>query len=161
LKNKFVLFAIGICTIVLLSFLVQLVLPFIVDNVTAQDPRLIIWVFDKDVADSQFGYYDGTIIQSTTPTYKDADIEGLACLNNVIYASGGRDGKAPSTLNTLAIDRISNQSTLTKIADIHTADGAAFFEVVSLSAKADGSLWGYADNPPLRGQRCGHVDCAV
>lgn len=117
----------------------------------AQETRFIIWVFDKNVADSQFGYYDGANVQSTEPIYEDADIEGLACLNNVIYAAGGLDGDAPSTLNILSVDPAINSATLSKIADIHTVDGSPFFEVVSLAARNDGTLWGYADAPPLRG----------
>lgn len=117
----------------------------------AQETRFIIWVFDKNVADSQFGYYDGANVQSTEPIYEDADIEGLACLNNVIYAAGGLDGDAPSTLNILSVDPVSNSATLSKVADIHTVDGHPFFEVVSLAARNDGTLWGYADLPPLRG----------
>lgn len=151
MKTKSALLSMGKYVIFFLLFLVLLAFPFIVDNVAGQDARFILWVFDKGLDDSQFGYYDGTVIQATEPLYQDADIEGLACLDNIIYASGGRDGKAPSTLNTLVVDPASNYATLTKIADIHTADGTAFFEVVSLSANADGTLWGYADNPPLRG----------
>lgn len=151
MKTKSTLSSTGKCVIFLLPFLVLLALPFIVDNVAGQDARFILWVFDKDLADSQFGYYDGAVIQSTEPVYEAADIEGLSCLHNIIYASGGRDGKAPSTLNTLIMDRANNQATLTKIADIHTVDGIAFFEVVSLAANTDGTLWGYADQPPLRG----------
>jgi hypothetical protein len=122
-----------------------------VSSAVAQDARFIIWVFDKNVPDSQFGYYDGTNIQPTAPIYEDADIEGLACLNNVVYAAGGLDGDAPSTLNMLAVDPTSNTAALSKIADIHAVDGSPFFEVVSLAARNDGTLWGYADLPPLRG----------
>lgn len=151
MRTKFALLSTNKYFIALLALLGLLMLPFIIANVGAQTPYFMIWVFDKGLDDSQFGYYDGAVTQATTPLYQAADIEGLACLNNIIYASGGRDGKAPSTLNTLVIDTVTNQATLTKIADIHTVDGAAFFEVVSLSASADGTLWGYADTPPLRG----------
>lgn len=151
MRTKFALLSTEKRFISLLLLLALLVLPFIVADADAQTSRFIIWVFDKGLDDSQFGYYDGIVTQATTPFYQAADIEGLTCLNNIIYASGGRDGKAPSTLNTLVIDTGTNQATLTKIADIHTADGAAFFEVVSLSVSADGVLWGYADEPPLRG----------
>jgi len=81
-----------------------LFLQFFLGSAVAQDTRFIIWVFDKNVPDSQFGYYDGTAIQPTNPIYPRADIEGLSCLNNVIYAAGGLDGDAPSTLNTVAIN---------------------------------------------------------
>jgi hypothetical protein len=101
--------------------------------------------------DSQFGYYDGTVVQATDPVYVGADIEGLSCLDNVIYASGGLDGRAASTLNTVVIDTATNTATLNKLADIVTATGDPFFEVVSLSARSDGTLWGYADIAPLRG----------
>jgi hypothetical protein len=120
-------------------------------EVAAQDAQFIIWVYDQSLADSQFGYYDGTTIQATQPIFYDADIEGLACVNNVIYASGGLDGAAPSTLNQVTLDVVNQSATLTKIADIQTATGEPFFEVVSLSMRADGTLWGYADQAPLRG----------
>lgn len=117
----------------------------------AQETRYLIWVFDRSLRDSQFGYYDGAAVQATEPIYPGADIEGLACLNNVIYASGGQDGRAPSTLNTLVIDIDTNTATLTKFADILNADGSPFFEVVALSARSDGTLWGYADRGSQRG----------
>lgn len=119
--------------------------------VSAQDNREIIWVFDEGTQDSQFGYSDGSVIQAVDPGDPQADIEGLACLGNVIYASGGLDGQATSTLNTLTIDMGANTATLTKLADIVTATGNPFLEVVSLSARDDSTLWGYADMPPLRG----------
>jgi hypothetical protein len=133
---------------------VLLLVPFwwpLPNDAMAQETHFFIWVFDQRVPDSRFGYYDGTTIQALDPLYEDADIEGLACLNNVIYAAGGLDGHAPSTLNTLAIDVATNTATLRKLADLHTPDGSPFYEVVSLAAHADGTLWGYADKPPLRG----------
>jgi hypothetical protein len=141
-------------SIVLLVMLLVLALclrSFFVSGAVAQDSHFIIWVFDQSLRDSQFGYYDGTAIQATTPIYAGADIEGLACLDNTIYAAGGLDGDAPSTLNTVVIEVGTNTATLTKLADIHSVDDNPFFEVVSLSARADGTLWGYADKPPLRG----------
>ncbi len=140
-----------ILLLLLLLCLAVLIRPIWISRAVAQEDRFILWVFDKNVLDSQFGYYDGTHIQSTQPIYEGADIEGLACLNGVIYAAGGLDGYAPSTLNTLVIDVASNTATLRKIAEIHTLDGSPLFEVASLSAHNDGTLWGYADQSPLRG----------
>jgi hypothetical protein len=141
-------------SLVLLVVLLVLALclrSFFVSGAIAQDTHFIIWVFDKSLRDSQFGYYDGTAIQATEPIYASADIEGLACLDNTIYAAGGLDGDAPSTLNTVVVDVSTNTAFLNKLADIHSVDGNPFFEVVSLSARDDGTLWGYADKPPLRG----------
>jgi hypothetical protein len=138
-------------TLLLALLLPLLFLRFFLGAAAAQETHFIIWVFDQGLRDSQFGYYDGATVQATEPVYYGADIEGLSCLNNVIYASGGLDGRAPSTLNTVVIDTGANTAALSKLADIRTMDGDPFFEVVSLSARSDGSLWGYADEPPLRG----------
>src|SRR5687768_8907549 len=85
---------------------------FLVGGAAAQESHFIIWVFDQNVPDSQFGYYDGATIQALDPIYAGADIEGLACLNNVIYAAGGLDGDAPSTLNTVTVDVATNTATV-------------------------------------------------
>lgn len=120
-------------------------------TVAAQDHPFIIWVYDKGVRDSEFGYYDGTSVQSTGPTFEEYDIEGLACLDNTIYGSGGRDGRGTSELYTVQIDVTTKQTTLVKIGDIQTTNQEPFFEVVGLSEKVDGSLWGYADMGDRRG----------
>lgn len=120
-------------------------------TVAAQDHPFIIWVYDKGTRDSQFGYYDGASAQSTTPIFDEYDIEGLACLDNTVYGASGRDGRDVSELYTVQIDIATNQATLGKIGDIQTSAQAPFFEVASLSEKADGSLWGYADRGDLRG----------
>lgn len=120
-------------------------------NVAAQDSPFIFWVFDIGTRDSQFGYFDGTTVQSTGPIFEEYDVEGLACLNDTLYGASGRDGRGTSELYTLAIDITTNQTTATKIGDIQTAAQEPFFEVASLSEKADGTLWGYADMGDRRG----------
>jgi len=117
----------------------------------AQDHPFIIWVYDIGTRDSQFGYFDGTTTQSTNPIYEEYDIEGLACLNNTIYAASGRDGRGTSELYTVQINVDTQEALVTKIGDIQTAAQEPFFEVVSLSEKADGTLWGYADMGERRG----------
>ena len=134
-----------------IALLITLFLSIIVTNVFAQTEPFIVWVYDIGSRDSQFGYYDGTITQSTDQIYKEHDIEGLACLNNTIYGSSGMDGRATSSLYTLQIDVSTNQSALVKIGDIQTANQDPFFEVAALSEKADGTLWGYASRGDLRG----------
>ena len=123
----------------------------IATNVLAQIDPLIIWVYDIGSRDSQFGYYDGTTVQSTEQVYREHDIEGLACLDNTIYGSSGMDGRAISSLYVVQIDITTNQSALVKIGDIQTAAQEPFFEVAALAEKADGTLWGYADRGDLRG----------
>lgn len=121
-------------------------------SVAAQDHPFIIWVYDIGTRDSQLGYYDGTSVQSTGPIFEEYDIEGLACLDNTIYGSGGRDGRGTSELYTVQIDVTTQQTTLVKIGDIQTSVQEPFFEVVALSEKVDdGSLWGYADMGDRRG----------
>ena len=124
---------------VLIVFLVS-----IAANVAAQDHPFIIWVFDKNLRDSQFGYYDGNTVQSTEPVFEEYDMEGLACLNNVVYCSSAMDAVRPSRLFTVAIDVASRQSTLVEIGEIRTANQEPFLEVAALSEKADGTLWGFA-----------------
>lgn len=120
-------------------------------TVAAQDHPLIIWVYDIGTRDSQFGYYDGTSVQTTGPIFEEYDIEGLACLDNTIYGASGRDGRGTSELYTVQIDVTTQQTTLGKIGDIQTSNQEPFFEVVALSEKVDGSLWGYADMGDRRG----------
>lgn len=120
-------------------------------TVAAQDHPLIIWVYDIGTRDSQFGYYDGTSVQSTGPIFEEYDIEGLACLDNTIYGASGRDGRGTSELYTVQIDVTTQQTTLAKIGDLQTSNQEPFFEVVALSEKVDGSLWGYADMGDRRG----------
>ena len=128
-----------VSVVVLVIFLVS-----IAANVTAQDHPFIIWVFDKNLRDSQFGYYDGNTVQSTEPLYAEYDIEGLACLNNVVYGSSAMDAVRPSRLFTVAIDVVNHRSTIAEIGEIRTATQEPFLEVASLSQKADGTLWGFA-----------------
>jgi hypothetical protein len=130
-------------------------------NVTAQDHPFIIWVFDKGLRDSQFGYYDGTTVQRAAPLFEEHDFEGLACLNNVVYAASAMDALRPSRLFTLTVDVASQQSTIAEIGEIRTANQAPFLEVASLSEKSDGTLWGFADRDeltgPLQSERSGLI----
>ncbi|MEZ4867118.1 MAG: hypothetical protein R3C14_37690 [Caldilineaceae bacterium] len=138
-------------SILLLAILLLGILWTATAGALAQDGTFIIWVFDENLRDSRFGYYDGATANSTDPLFVQHDIEGLACLDNVVYGSAGLDRTAVSKLYTVRIDVATKRTTLTKIGDIQTADNKPFYEVVALSERADGSLWGYADESPLRG----------
>jgi hypothetical protein len=129
----------------------------------AQDPTLILWVYDKNVSDSQFGDYAGVSATAIGPVHKGLDVEGLACIGATAYAVSGWDGKQPSQLYTLHLDRARNQSTLTPIGLIQTASGAPFYEVSSLDEDANGQLWGYASEPGLNsaGQGIVQIDPAT
>lgn len=122
-------------------------------TVAAQDHPFIIWVFDKGVRDSQFGYFDGATVQSTEQIFVEHDFEGLACLNNTVYASSGMDGLRPSRLFTVRVDVATRAATLVEIGEMRNAAQEPFLEVAALSEKADGTLWGFA----RRGDRQGIV----
>lgn len=113
----------------------------------AQAPTLILWVYDKHVSDSQFGDYAGDSAQPIGQVHKGYDVEGLACIGATAYAVSGWDGKQPSQLYTLQLDRTHNTSTLAPIGRLQTASGALFYEVSSLDEDANGQLWGYASEP--------------
>lgn len=135
----------------LVPLTVLLLLMLLVNPIAAQDERFLIWVFDQGSADSQFGYYDGTVAVDVGGIFKNYDIEALACLNRVIYAASGHDGRRSSELFTLRIDHAANQASLTKVGTIETSDHQPYYEVASLSEKSDGTLWGYANDGSQRG----------
>lgn len=120
-------------------------------TVAAQDHPFIIWVYDKDLRDSEFGYFDGATVQSTEPIFAEHDFEGLACLNNTVYASSAMDGLRPSRLFTLRVDVATRTSAVTEIGEMRNAAHAPFLEVASLSEKADGTLWGFARRGDYQG----------
>ena len=136
-------------TLICLSTLALLVL--LTHPLSAQQERFLIWVFDQGSADSQFGYYNGSAAVDVGGVFKDYDVEGIACLQNVIYGTSGHDGHRSSELFTIRIDAANNQATLTKVGDIASSDHQPYFEVAALAEKSDGSLWGYADDGNQRG----------
>jgi hypothetical protein len=131
---------------VLVMFLVSLAA-----TVTAQDHPFIVWVYDLRLRDSQFGYFDGTTVQSTQQVFEEHDFEGLACLNNTIYASSAMDGLRPSRLFTVRIDVATQAATLVEIGEIRNAAQEPLLEVAALSEKADGTLWGFAGTGSRQG----------
>lgn len=134
---------IGLSTLALLLLLAH--------PIKAQQERFLIWVFDQGSADSQFGYYNGSAAVDVGGVFKDYDVEGIACLQNVIYGTSGHDGHRSSELFTIRIDGATNQTTLTKVGDIESSDHQPYFEVAALAEKNDGTLWGYADDGSQRG----------
>lgn len=136
-------------TLIGLSTLALLVL--LAHPLHAQQERFLIWVFDQGSADSQFGYYNGSAAVDVGGVFKDYDVEGIACLQNVIYGTSGHDGHRSSELFTIRIDAATNQTTLTKVGDIESSDHQPYFEVAALAEKSDGTLWGYADDGNQRG----------
>lgn len=135
----------------LVPLIALLLFSLLINPLAAQDERFLIWVFDQGSADSRFGYYNGTTAVEVGGIFKDYDIEALACLNRVIYAASGLDGRRSSELFTVTLDRAANQTTLTKVGTIETRDHQPYYEVASLSEKRDGTLWGYANDGSQRG----------
>jgi hypothetical protein len=109
-------------------------------------PQFVYWVYDAGTADSQFGYYNGTVSDTLGSVYLNADIEGIACLADQLYGSSGLDGTAPSQLYRVNVDQALSTSVLEPVGPIQTAAGAALYEVSALAAK-DGFLWGFASLP--------------
>lgn len=107
-------------------------------------PPFVIWVYDKNVRDSQFGYYDGVHSQTIGVLYPNLDAEGLACMGAQPYASSGGDGRVPSQLFTLGLDLAQNQTTLNAIGVIQQSDGRPFYEVSSLTYWQGQTLLGFA-----------------
>lgn len=136
-------------TLICLSTLALLAL--FASPIHAQENHFLIWVFDQGSANSQFGYYNGTNAVDVGGVFKDYDVEGLACLQNVIYGTSGHDGQRSSELFTISIDAAANQTTLTKVGDLESSDHQPYFEVAALAEKSDGTLWGYADDGSQRG----------
>lgn len=130
----FVIFAVGAVTTSL--------------SAQGQSP-FVYWVYDRNVRDSQFGYYDGTISKAVGDLYPGLDVEGLACMNGQTYASSGGDGHVPSQLFTLKLDLAQNQAMLQAIGMIQRADGAPFYEVSSLTYYTGTTFLGFAADPGL------------
>lgn len=61
-------------------------------HVTAQTPPCLAWVQDHNILDSQFGFYEGTTANYVVGIYRGLDIEGLAYIQNTLYAASGGDG---------------------------------------------------------------------
>lgn len=120
-------------------------------NARAQTFPFVVWVFDKGVRDSQFGYYNGVVSQAIGRIYADYDVEGLSCVAETIYATSGGDGRVPSRLFTLTLDLANGRSQLSEIASLRAATGEALYEVSSLTTRSDQTLWGYAAEGDLTG----------
>ncbi|MEZ4728789.1 MAG: hypothetical protein R3E79_16775 [Caldilineaceae bacterium] len=127
-----------------ISIVLLLLFCLLATNVMAQDEPIIIWVFDQNQQDSEFGVFDGDSVVGTNPVFNGKDFEGLACISNTIYASSAKDAFRVSELYTVSIDVALAQTTVMPIGEIRSASGDPFFEVASLSERADGTLWGYA-----------------
>jgi hypothetical protein len=106
-------------------------------------PQFVYWVYDAGTADSQFGYYNGTVSETLGSVYMDADIEGIACLADQLYGASGLDGAAPSQLYRVNVDQALNTAELVPVGPIELAGGVSLYEISSLAAK-DGFLWGFA-----------------
>lgn len=132
------------------SITVALVLSvIIITGLFAQSPMTTyIWVSDLNDDDSVFEYIDNNIVIQTQNVYYGYDLEGLACLNNIVYASSGKNGKVTSKLFT--VDVQGNISTLKYVGDLQNAT-QTFKEVAALSEKSDGTLWGFANSKPNKG----------
>lgn len=126
--------------------LLLFIAPFIISSsLFAQtESPFVIWVYDQNVRDSQFGYYDGSQSQTVGPLYPNLDIEGLACISPQPYASSGGDGRVPSQLFKLNLDLGQNQTELLPIGVIRQADGRPFYEVSSLTYWHDQLFLGFA-----------------
>lgn len=134
----------------LVAAIVMLVVSFAA-TVAAQDHPFIVWVYDKGLQDSQFGYFDGTTLQSTEQIFVETDFEGLACLNSTLYASSAMDGLRPSRLFTVRVDVATHAASVVEIAEIRNAAQEPFLEVAALSEKADGTLWGFSGTGDRQG----------
>jgi cell division septation protein DedD len=128
-----------------------LLVAFFAATVAAQDHPFIVWVYDKNLQDSQFGYFDGTTVQSTEQIFAETDFEGLACLNNRLYASSAMDGLRPSRLFTVRVDIATHAAALVEIGEIRNAAQEPFMEVAALSERADGTLWGFSGKGDRQG----------
>jgi len=142
--------SLSIGKVILVAAILMLVVSFAA-TVAAQDHPFIVWVYDKSLQDSQFGYFDGTAVQSTEQIFVETDFEGLACLNNTLYASSAMDGLRPSRLFTVRIDVATHAATLVEIGEIRNAAQEPFMEVAALSEKADGTLWGFSGKGDRQG----------
>lgn len=123
---------------------------FATQSLWANSDQYLIWVNDIGTRDTQFGYFDGTTAIDVQPEYKEHDIEGLACVNNVIYATSGMDGRDTSKLYTVSINPVAKSSQITVVGNIVSKDGKPFQEVASLAEKGT-ELWAFSNRGNQRG----------
>lgn len=106
---------------------------------------IVYWVFDVSTANSQFGYWDGTVSRPIGTTFDGGDFEGLSCIGTTIYATSGGDGNVASRLAQVTINKDTDTSTATTVGTIQDANGRPFYEVASLAVRnSDNTLWAYA-----------------
>jgi hypothetical protein len=110
---------------------------------------IVYWVFDVGTADSQFGYWDGSVSKPVGGTFAGRDFEGMGCIGTTIYVTSGGDGKVPSQLVRLTFDKAGDTTTVTDVGTIQDANGKPFYEVSSLGVRSsDNTLWAYAAEEP-------------
>lgn len=106
---------------------------------------IVYWVFDVSTANSQFGYWDGTVSKPVGNTFEGGDFEGLSCIGSTIYATSGGDGDVASRLVQIAINKDADTSSATPVGTVQDANGQPFYEVASLAVRSsDNTLWAYA-----------------
>lgn len=106
---------------------------------------IVYWVFDVSTANSQFGYWDGTVSRPVGNIFDGGDFEGLSCIGSTIYATSGGDGNVASRLAQVTINKDTDSSTATTVGTIQDANGRPFYEVASLAVRtSDNTLWAYA-----------------
>lgn len=114
---------------------------------------IVYWVFDVSTANSQFGYWDGTVSKPVGNIFEGGDFEGLSCIGTTIYATSGGDGNVASRLAQITINKDTDTSTATTVGTLQDANGRPFYEVASLAVRSsDNSLWAYA---AVAGQNAG------
>ena len=106
---------------------------------------IVYWVFDVSTANSQFGYWDGTVSHPVGNVFDNGDFEGLSCIGSTIYATSGGDGNVVSRLAQITINKDTDTSTATTVGTIQDANGRPFYGVASLAVRSsDNTLWAYA-----------------
>lgn len=106
---------------------------------------IVYWVFDVSTANSQFGYWDGTVSKPVGNIFEGGDFEGLSCIGSTIYATSGGDGNVASRLVQITINKDSDTSSATPVGTVQDANGQPFYEVASLAVRSsDNTLWAYA-----------------
>lgn len=106
---------------------------------------IVYWVFDISTANSQFGYWDGTVSKPVGQSFDGGDFEGLSCIGSTIYATSGGDGNVVSRLARITISIDSDTAITTTIGTVQDANNKPFYEVASLAARtSDNTLWAYA-----------------
>lgn len=136
LKPSLRVAAVGlIATLLLQTSLVQ----------AAGNATLVYWVFDVSTANSQFGYWDGTVSKPVGNIFDNGDFEGISCIGSTIYATNGGDGDVVSRLARVTINIDSDTVITNTIGIVQDANNKPFYEVASLAVRAsDNTLWAYA-----------------